>query len=187
MLAMNYRGPYRIRIRVSHRPQPHLEHPREAIVRVTRSAICGADLHRHHGLVPDTRVGSTFGHGFTGVVPALGPAVQGLQVGDPVPVPFNMACGPCFACQRKLYGNGQHTNSECTAMGGMFGDSHTAGGCDGGQAEHVRVPMAGVSPMVIPPGLRPQRVRPAAPAGAAAGLGAGRAGGCGPARTPGRS
>ncbi len=151
MLAMNYRGPYRIR--ASQKSQPHIEHPRDAIVRVTRSCICGSDLHLYHGLVPDTRVGSTFGHEFTGIVEEVGPEVHGLQVGDHVMVPFNIACGACFFCQRELYGNCHHTNPEATAVGGIFGYSHTAGGYDGGQAEYVRVPMADVGPMVIPPGM----------------------------------
>lgn len=151
MLAMNYRGPYRIRL--SHKDEPRLEHPRDAVLRVTRSCICGSDLHLYHGLVPDTRVGSTFGHEFTGVVEEMGSEVQGLKVGDHVMVPFNIACGACYFCQRELYGNCHQTNPESTAVGAIFGYSHTAGGYEGGQAEYVRVPMADVGPMVIPPSL----------------------------------
>ena len=151
MLAMNYRGPYRIR--TGHKDEPRIEHPRDAVLRVTRSCICGSDLHLYHGLVPDTRVGSTFGHEFTGIVEEVGSEVQGLKVGDHVMVPFNIACGACFFCQRELYGNCHHTNPEATAVGAIFGYSHTAGGYDGGQAEYVRVPMADVGPMVIPPGM----------------------------------
>ncbi len=72
MLAMDYRGPYRVR--ASEKPMPEIEHPRDAIVRVTRSCICGSDLHLYHGLVPDTRVGMTFGHEFCGVVEEVGQA-----------------------------------------------------------------------------------------------------------------
>ena len=151
MLAMNYRGPYRIRVSQKH--EPRIEHPRDAVLRVTRSCICGSDLHLYHGLVPDTRVGSTFGHEFTGVVQVIGSEVQGLKVGDHVMVPFNIACGACYFCQRELYGNCHQTNPQATAVGGIFGYSHTAGGYDGGQAEYVRVPMADVGPMVIPPDL----------------------------------
>jgi len=148
MLAMNYRGPYRVR--AEQKPDPAIEHPNDAIVRVSRSCICGSDLHLYHGLVPDTRVGMTFGHEFTGTVEEVGSSVQNLKVGDHVLVPFNIFCGSCFFCKRELYGNCHNTNPEATAVGGIYGYSHTAGGYDGGQAEFVRVPMADVGPTVIP-------------------------------------
>ncbi len=75
MLAMNFRGPFRIRVD-RNRPEPEIKHPNDAIVRVTRSLICGSDLHLYHGLVPDTRVGMTFGHEFTGIVEEVGPACK---------------------------------------------------------------------------------------------------------------
>ena len=148
MLAMNYRGPYRVR--AAHKAEPEIEHPNDAIVRVTRSCICGSDLHLYHGLVPDTRVGTTFGHEFTGVVEAVGPSVRNLQPGDHVLVPFNIFCGSCYFCQKELYSNCHNTNPEATAVGGIYGYSHTTGGYDGGQAEYVRVPMADIGPTVIP-------------------------------------
>lgn len=148
MLAMNYRGPYRVR--ADHKPDPVIEHPGDAIVRVTRSCICGSDLHLYHGLVPDTRVGTTFGHEFVGIVEEVGSAVTKLKVGDHVLVPFNVFCGSCFYCQRELYGNCHNTNPQASAVGAIYGYSHTAGGYDGGQAEFVRVPMADVGPTVIP-------------------------------------
>ncbi len=151
MLAMNYRGPYRVR--AVQKAEPEIEHPNDAIVRVTRSCICGSDLHLYHGLVPDTRVGMTFGHEFTGVVEEVGSSVQNLKKGDHVLVPFNIFCGSCFFCQKELYGNCHNTNPAATAVGGIYGYSHTAGGYDGGQAEYVRVPMADVGPTVIPAGL----------------------------------
>ena len=151
MLAMNYRGPYRVR--AEHKPDPVIEHPGDAIVRVTRSCICGSDLHLYHGLVPDTRIGSTFGHEFTGVVEEVGSSVQKLKVGDKVLVPFNIFCGSCYFCQRELYSNCHNVNPQASAVGGIYGYSHTAGGYDGGQAEYVRVPMADVGPTVIPPDL----------------------------------
>ena len=151
MLAMNYRGPYRVR--AEEKADPVIEHPQDAIVRVTRSCICGSDLHLYHGLVPDTRVGSTFGHEFTGVVEEVGSAVQNLKVGDHVLVPFNIFCGSCYFCQKELYGNCHNVNPCATAVGGIYGYSHTAGGYDGGQAERVRVPMADVGPTVIPADL----------------------------------
>lgn len=151
MLAMNYRGPQRVR--VDHKPMPELLHPQDAIVKVTRSCICGSDLHLYNGNVPDTRVGSTFGHEFTGIVQEVGSAVTNLKVGDHVLVPFNIACGKCVFCQQGLFGNCHESNPEATAVGGIFGYSHTAGGYDGGQAEFVRVPYADVGPVVIPPGM----------------------------------
>jgi threonine dehydrogenase-like Zn-dependent dehydrogenase len=151
MLAMNYRGPYRVR--AEQKPDPVIEHPGDAIVRVTRACICGSDLHLYHGLVPDTRVGMTFGHEFIGVVEEVGRSVELLKVGDQVLVPFNVFCGSCFFCERELYGNCHNTNPEATAVGGIYGYSHTAGGYDGGQAQYVRVPMADVGPTVIPPDI----------------------------------
>jgi threonine dehydrogenase-like Zn-dependent dehydrogenase len=148
MLAMEYRGPYRVRTR--HKPEPRIEHPDDAIVQVMRSCICGSDLHLYHGLVPDTRVGATFGHEFVGRVVEVGPMVQQLKPGDMVLVPFNIFCGSCYFCRRELYGNCHDTNPQATAVGGIYGYSHTAGGYDGGQAEYVRVPMADVGPTKIP-------------------------------------
>jgi threonine dehydrogenase-like Zn-dependent dehydrogenase len=153
MLAMNYRGP--LRIRISEKPMPEILHPEDAIVKVTRSCICGSDLHLYNGLVPDTRVGSTFGHEFVGIVEEVGSQVDKIKVGDQVLVPFNIACGKCAFCKQELYGNCHESNPEATAVGGIFGYSHTAGGYDGGQAEYVRVPYANVGPTVIPPEMDP--------------------------------
>jgi S-(hydroxymethyl)glutathione dehydrogenase/alcohol dehydrogenase len=146
--AMVYRGPYRVR--VEDKPRPVVEHPNDAIVRVRRAAICGSDLHLFHGMMPDTRVGHTFGHEFVGVVDEVGPSVRHLQVGDRVMVPFNIFCGTCFFCARGLYSNCHNVNANATAVGAIYGYSHTCGGYDGGQAEYVRVPFADVGPMVIP-------------------------------------
>lgn len=148
MLAMSYRGPQRVR--AVQKPMPEIQHPQDAIVRVTRACICGSDLHLYNGSVPDTRPGMTFGHEITGVVEELGAAVDNLKIGDNVLVPFNIACGKCVFCRQELYGNCHESNPEATAVGGIFGYSHTAGGYEGGQAQYVRVPYANVSPMVIP-------------------------------------
>jgi S-(hydroxymethyl)glutathione dehydrogenase / alcohol dehydrogenase len=148
MLAMTYRGPNRVRLEC--KPVPKIEHPEDAIIRVTRSCICGSDIHLYHGLVPDTRVGQTFGHEFCGIVEEVGPEVKSLKVGDHVLVPFNIACGRCLFCKQGLYGNCHEASPEATAIGGAFGYSHTAGGYDGGQAEYVRVPYADIGPYVIP-------------------------------------
>jgi threonine dehydrogenase-like Zn-dependent dehydrogenase len=151
---MNYRGPYRVRAD-RNRPEPEIMHPQDAIVRVTRSCICGSDLHLYHGLVPDTRVGSTFGHEFTGIVVDVGSEVTNIKPGDHVLVPFNIACGMCPFCKQELFGNCHESNPEATAVGGIFGYSHTAGGYDGGQAQYVRVPYANVGPMIIPADMDP--------------------------------
>jgi threonine dehydrogenase-like Zn-dependent dehydrogenase len=148
---MTYRGPFKIR--VDDKPVPSIEHPNDAIVRVTRAAICGSDIHLYHGLVPDTRVGTTFGHEFTGIVEEVGANVDNLKAGDHVLVPFNIACGTCFFCSRDLFSNCHNTNPNATAAAGIFGYSHTTGGYDGGQAQYVRVPFANVGPMKIPEGM----------------------------------
>ncbi|HZF42402.1 MAG TPA: zinc-dependent alcohol dehydrogenase [Sphingomonadaceae bacterium] len=153
MLAMNYRGPYRVR--ADQKPIPVIEHPRDAVVRVTRSCICGSDLHLYHGLVPDTRVGMTFGHEFCGIVEEVGSAVENLKAGDHVLVPFNIACGQCHFCKQGLFGNCHESNAQATAVGAIYGYSHTAGGYDGGQAQYVRVPYADFGPTLIPDWMDP--------------------------------
>ena len=148
MRAMVYRGPYRVR--VEEKEKPRIEHPNDAIVRVTLAAICGSDLHLYHGLMPDTRVGTTFGHEFIGVVDSVGGSVESLKPCDRVMVPFNISCGSCFYCARGMLANCHNVNPNATAVGGIYGYSHTTGGYDGGQAEYVRVPFADVGPTVIP-------------------------------------
>jgi threonine dehydrogenase-like Zn-dependent dehydrogenase len=156
MLALTYRGPNRVR--VEKRAEPQLEHPNDVILRVTRTAICGSDLHLLHGFVPDTRVGCIFGHEFTGVVEEVGPSVTSLERGDRVVVPFNIACGTCFFCTRGLTGNCENSNPSASVASGVFGYSHTTGGFDGGQAEYVRVPFADVGPMKIPDDMMEEEV-----------------------------
>lgn len=151
MKAMNYRGPRRVRI--EEKPMPAIQHPNDAIVKVLRTCICGSDLHLYHGMVPDTRVGSTFGHEFIGLVEAVGSSVEKIKVGDTVLVPFNIACGECVFCRQGLFSACHEANSMATAVGGIYGYSHTAGGYDGGQAEYVRVPYADVGPTIIPEGM----------------------------------
>jgi threonine dehydrogenase-like Zn-dependent dehydrogenase len=151
---MVYRGPYKVR--VEEKDIPTIEHPNDAIVRVELAAICGSDIHLFHGMMPDTRVGTTFGHEFIGVVESVGSSVQNLKPGDRVMVPFNVYCGSCFFCARGLYSNCHNVNPNATAVGGIYGYSHTCGGYDGGQAEYVRVPFADVGPSVIPDWLHPE-------------------------------
>ncbi|HXH81749.1 MAG TPA: zinc-dependent alcohol dehydrogenase [Candidatus Tectomicrobia bacterium] len=156
MRAVAYYGPGALR--VVDKPDPRIEHPNDAIVRVTRTAICGSDLHLYHGLVPDTRVGTTFGHEFTGVVEEVGPAVRTLARGDRVVVPFNIACGACFFCQRGTFSACENVNPNSDLLGGVYGYSHTTGGYDGGQAERVRVPFADVGPLGIPDDMEDEQV-----------------------------
>jgi threonine dehydrogenase-like Zn-dependent dehydrogenase len=146
--AMVYRGPYKVR--VEEKDMPVIEHPNDAIVKVTMAAICGSDLHLYHGMMPDTRVGHTFGHEFIGVVHEVGSSVEHLVPGDRVMVPFNIFCGTCWFCAHGLQSNCHNVNPNATAVGGIYGYSHTCGGYDGGQAEYVRVPFADVGPTVIP-------------------------------------
>lgn len=148
MRALTYHGP--ADVRVTSKRDPEIEHSNDAILRVTRAAICGSDLHLYRGLVPDTRVGHTFGHEFTGVVEEVGSDVLSLQPGDRVVVPFNISCGTCFFCQRDLYALCENTNPASEIASGCFGYSHSTGGYDGGQAQLVRVPFADVGPMKIP-------------------------------------
>ena len=151
MLAMDFRGPKRVR--AVQKPMPEIKHPEDAIVRVKRTCICGSDLHLYNGNVPDTRVGMTFGHEFIGEIVEVGAEVTAVKVGDNVMVPFNIACGRCIFCKQGMFGNCHESNSEATAVGGIYGYSHTAGGHNGGQAEYVRVPYANNGPTIIPEGM----------------------------------
>src|SRR5512132_2360547 len=158
MRALSYEGPHRLK--VVDKPDPTIEHPGDVVLRVTRSAICGSDLHLLHGLVPDTRIGSTFGHEFTGVVEEVGPDCAGVSVGDRVMVPFNIFCGGCYYCQRGLTSCCENTNPASDVACGVYGYSHTTGGYDGGQAEYVRVPFAGVDAEKIPADMDDLEVLP---------------------------
>jgi threonine dehydrogenase-like Zn-dependent dehydrogenase len=151
MRALTYEGPYRVAVR--HHPEPRIEHPQDAIVRVRTAAICGSDLHLLHGLVPDTRIGSVLGHEFTGTVEEVGPGVEGVKRGDRVMLPFQIFCGGCYYCQRGLTSCCEMTNPSTDAGTGIYGYSHTMGGYDGGQAEYVRVPFAAVDAEPIPEGV----------------------------------
>lgn len=148
MRALSYQGPYQVRVK--DKPDPRIEHPQDAVLKVTKTAICGSDLHLLHGLIPDTRVGCTFGHEFAGVVEEVGPGVTSLKPGDRVVVPFNISCGACFYCKKGLTACCENSNPSSDVACGTFGYSHTTGGYDGGQAEYVRVPFANVGPMKIP-------------------------------------
>lgn len=156
MKAMAYHGPGDVR--VENKPDPIIEHPSDVILRVTKTAICGSDLHLYRGLVPDTRVGHTFGHEFSGVVEDVGPGVRTLRRGDRVVVPFNISCGSCRNCSRELFALCENSNPNSEIACGVFGYSHSTGGYDGGQAEFVRVPFADVGPMKIPDDMEDEDV-----------------------------
>ena len=138
-------------------PDPKIEDPRDVIVQITTTAICGSDLHLFDGYMPAMEEGDILGHEPMGKVVEVGKSVKNLQVGDRVVVPFTIACGECFFCEKELYSCCDTTNRDAEAaakmMGhapaGLFGYSHLTGHYPGGQAEYLRVPHADVSPLKI--------------------------------------
>ena len=153
-------------IRVERVPDPKILNPRDAIVKITTTAICGSDLHLYGGYIPSMRRGDILGHEFMGEVVELGRAVKNLNVGDRVVVPFPIACGNCFACQEELYSLCENSNPNAWmaeklwghSPAGLFGYSHLTGGYAGGQAEYARVPFADVGPIKVPEGLTDEQV-----------------------------
>ena len=149
-------------------PDPKILNPRDAIVRVTRTAICGSDLHLYNGYMPTMEQGDILGHEFMGEVVEVGPGVdrEKLKVGDRVVVPFTIACGKCFFCQQELWSLCDNTNPNAwiaeKLMGyspsGLFGYTHMMGGYAGGQAQYARVPCADVGPIKVPAGLDDEKV-----------------------------
>src|SRR5687767_8102263 len=147
-------------------PDPTIEHPRDAIVKVTSCAICGSDLHLFDGFVPGMKSGDILGHEFMGEVVEVGRENHKLKVGDRVVVPFTIVCGECDQCRRGNFSVCERTNRNKkladTAFGhstaGLFGYSHLTGGYPGGQAEYVRVPYADVGPVKVPDGLTDEQV-----------------------------
>jgi threonine dehydrogenase-like Zn-dependent dehydrogenase len=142
-------------------PDPRLLSARDAIVRVTSTAICGSDLHLYSGYVPTMMKGDVLGHEFMGEVMEVGRAVKQLRPGDRVVVPFPIACGVCGQCQQRLYATCENSNPNAWmaeavwghSPAGIFGYSHLLGGYAGGQAEYVRVPFADVGALKVPGGL----------------------------------
>jgi threonine dehydrogenase-like Zn-dependent dehydrogenase len=147
-------------------PDPTIINPRDAIVKITSTAICGSDLHLYDGYIPTMQKGDILGHEFMGEVVEVGPAVTNLAVGDRVVVPFPIACGACNACVTGLYSLCENSNPNAGmaeklwghASAGMFGYSHLTGGYAGGQAEYARVPFADVGPIKIENDLPDEKV-----------------------------
>ncbi|HEY8550697.1 MAG TPA: zinc-dependent alcohol dehydrogenase [Vicinamibacterales bacterium] len=154
------------RVEVDDVPDPKILNDRDAIVRITATAICGSDLHLYNGFIPTMRRGDILGHEFMGEVVEVGPGVRNLAVGDRVVVPFPIACGNCAQCGREMYSLCENSNpnawmaekmwgySPC----GIFGYSHMLGGYAGGQAEYARVPFADVGPIKVPDELSDEQV-----------------------------
>jgi S-(hydroxymethyl)glutathione dehydrogenase/alcohol dehydrogenase len=145
-------------IKVDNVPDPTIQHERDAIIKVTSTAICGSDLHIYNGKIPQTE-NMTIGHEFMGEVVETGKAITNLEKGDRVVVPFPISCGQCFFCRHDLYTHCENSNDKHYGpegglfdqkAGALFGYTNLYGGYDGGQAEYVRVPYADVGPRKIP-------------------------------------
>ena len=153
-------------IRVETVPDPQILNPRDAIFRVTRTAICGSDLHLYDGYIPTMEQGDILGHEFMGEVVEVGNEVKTLKVGDKVVVPFTICCGECYYCKNGLWSACDNTNPNAWMLekmygqsaAGMFGYSHLYGGYAGGQAQYVRVPMADVGPIKVPNDIPDEKV-----------------------------
>ena len=147
-------------------PDPTILTDRDAVIKVTSTAICGSDLHLYDGFIPECKRGDVLGHEFMGEVVALGKGVGNLRVGDRVVVPFPIACGACAPCRAGMTAICENSNPNAGLVekiwghstSGMFGYSHLTGGYAGGQAEYVRVPFADVGPMKVDDDLTDEQV-----------------------------
>jgi threonine dehydrogenase-like Zn-dependent dehydrogenase len=154
------------RLEVLDVPEPEILNSRDAIVRITSTAICGSDLHLYSGYIPTVKKGDILGHEFMGEVVETGREIKHLKIGDRVVVPFPIACGACNACKRELWSLCENSNPNAGLseklyghpIGGIFGYSHMTGGYAGGQAEYVRVPFADVGPLKIESDLPDEKV-----------------------------
>jgi threonine dehydrogenase-like Zn-dependent dehydrogenase len=145
-------------VRVDEVPDPAVQEPTDAIVRITSSAICGSDLHLYGGKVIKLEEGDILGHEPMGVVEEVGAGVNGLQRGDRVVIPFNISCGHCFYCEQQLYSQCETTAVHEHGKGAsLFGYTHLYGGVPGGQAEYLRVPQAQFGPVKVPEGPPDER------------------------------
>jgi threonine dehydrogenase-like Zn-dependent dehydrogenase len=153
-------------VRVERVPDPELLRPRDAIVRVSATAICGSDLHLYDGFVPTMKRGDILGHEFMGEVVEVGGEVGNLRPGDRVVVPFPIACGRCWYCRQELWAHCDNSNPNAPlaelffgeSPSGIFGYSHLMGGYAGGQAEYARVPFADVGPLKVDDDISDEQV-----------------------------
>jgi threonine dehydrogenase-like Zn-dependent dehydrogenase len=153
-------------VRVENVPDPVILNPRDAIIKITSTAICGSDLHLYDGYIPTMRKGDILGHEPMGEVVEVGAEVKNLKVGDRVVVPFTISCGRCFYCQQELFSLCDNSNPNAWmaeklygfSPAGLFGYSHMMGGYAGGQAEYLRVPFSDVGPVRIPEGIEDEQV-----------------------------
>ena len=165
MRALTFHGTHDVRVDTV--PDPEIINPRDAIIKVTSTAICGSDLHLYDGVIPAVLEGDILGHEFMGEVVETG-AKSTLKKGQRVVVPFTISCGSCFACNIKQFSACDNSNpvekQDMTemmfgqAVGGLFGYSHLTGGYSGGQAEYVRVPFSDIGPVVVPDELEDDKV-----------------------------
>ena len=147
-------------------PDPQILNARDAIVRITSTAICGSDLHLYNGFMPTMKKGDVLGHEFMGEIMEVGPGVKNLKPGDRVVVPFTIACGNCWHCRHELWSLCENSNPNGAlaeammghAASGAFGYSHLTGGFAGGQAEFARVPFADVGPLKVDRALSDEQV-----------------------------
>ncbi|HZP46990.1 MAG TPA: zinc-dependent alcohol dehydrogenase [Vicinamibacterales bacterium] len=153
-------------VRVERVPDPTILNGRDAIVKITSTAICGSDLHLLDGFIPTMKEGDILGHEFMGEVVEVGRDNQKLKIGDRVVVPFTIACGNCFFCRKQLWSLCDNSNPNAWmaeklygyTCSGLFGYSHMMGGYAGGQAQYARVPFADVGPIKIPDGVPDEQV-----------------------------
>jgi threonine dehydrogenase-like Zn-dependent dehydrogenase len=153
-------------VQVENVPDPTILNDRDAIVRITSTAICGSDLHLYDGYIPTMKHGDILGHEFMGEVVEVGAGVGNLKIGDRVVVPFPIACGNCWHCQNGMFAGCENSNPNAGlaekffghTTAGMFGYSHLTGGYAGGQAEYARVPFADVGPLKIESGIDDEQV-----------------------------
>ncbi|AOL22777.1 Threonine dehydrogenase [Erythrobacter litoralis] len=165
MRALTWQGTHDVR--VEDVPDPEIINPRDAVIKVTSTAICGSDLHLYDGVIPGVRPGDVLGHEFMGEVVETGSDTT-LEKGQRVVVPFTISCGKCFHCEVQQYSACENSNpadkQDMSAtlyghpMSALFGYSHLTGGYSGGQAEYVRVPFSDVGPIVVPDHLEDDQV-----------------------------
>jgi len=164
MKALCWHGKYDVR--VENVPDPKILNPRDAIIKITSTCICGSDLHLYDGYIPTMQAGDILGHEFMGEVVEAGADVKNLKKGDRVVVPFTISCGNCFYCKRQLYSLCDNSNPKAWiaekmygyTTAGLFGYSHMTGGYAGGQAQYARVPYADVGPFKVPDGIPDEKV-----------------------------